>query len=63
MKLLEALRSTAAAARQDKEFISATAGLSRRIVLEVQSSEGSEQVVVSGEESASSIYLSASPDV
>ena len=63
MKPLEALRSSANAARQDKEFISASAGLSRRIVLEVVSSDGSEQVVVSGEESASSIYLSASIDV
>ena len=63
MTPLEALRACANAARQDKEFISATAGLSRRIVLEVQSSEGSEQVVASGEESAASIYLSASIDV
>jgi len=63
MMLLEAMRSSANAAKHDKEFISATAGLSRRIVLEVQTSAGSEQIVVSDGESASTIYLSASPEV
>ena len=63
MKLLEALESCAKAATQDKEFISATAGLSCRILLEVQSSEGRAQVVAVGGESASAIHLSASPQV
>lgn len=63
MKLLEALQSCAKAATQDKEFISATAGLSCRILLEVQSSEERAQVVAVGGESASAIYLSASPQV
>lgn len=63
MKLLEALQSCANVARQDKEFISATAGLSCRILLEVQSSEGREQGVAVGGESASAIYLPASPQV
>lgn len=63
MNLLDALQACANTARQDKEFIGATAGLPCRLVLEVQSSEGQEQVIAVGGESASAIYLSASPQV
>ncbi|WP_096697668.1 alpha/beta fold hydrolase [Polaromonas sp. AER18D-145] len=63
MRLLDALQACANTARQDKEFISAAAGLPCRILLEVQSSEGREQVIAVGGESASAIYLSASPQV